>query len=131
MKKLLVIILALVHLSASAGVTMHMHYCMGNAAGWGFTSKKDKTCDKCGMAKTSKKGKGCCKDEQKFVKNTIDQKAATAAYQLSQLEADAVPVSEFQTPVINLSSVTEENPTSNAPPDRGLAVYLRNRVIRI
>ena len=119
MKKLLVIILALVHLSASAGVTMHMHYCMGKAAGWGFTSKKDKTCDKCGMAKTNQKGKGCCKDEQKFVKNTIDQKA------------DAVPVSVFQTPVINLSSVTEENPTSNAPPNRGLAVYLRNRVIRI
>jgi len=57
MKKLFVLILAFVHLGASAGVTMHMHYCMGKAYGWELTEQKGKACGKCGMAKTEKKNK--------------------------------------------------------------------------
>lgn len=132
MKKLFVLILAFVHLGASAGVTMHMHYCMGKAYGWELTEQKGKACGKCGMTKTEKKNKkGCCKDEQKLVKSTIDQKTAESVYQSMQLVATAVPVSVFQVPVISFSSVTEENPTSNAPPESSVAVYLSNRVFRI
>lgn len=132
MKKLFVLILAFVHFGASAGVTMHMHYCMGKAYGWELTQQKGKACGKCGMAKNEKKNKkGCCKDEQKLVKSTIDQKTAESVYQSLQLVATAVPVSVFQVPVISFSSVTEENPTSNAPPESSIAVYLSNRVFRI
>lgn len=131
MKKLLVIILALVHLSASAGVTLHMHYCMGKMDNWGFTSNESGNCGKCGMKKSVKK-KACCKDEQKFVKNNADQKAAETAFQLMQVQSVALPVSEFTIPLMHIPAVAEENPFSHGPPPGlGSAVYLRNCVFLI
>lgn len=130
MKKLIVIILAFLHLSASAGVTMHMHYCMGKLAGWGVDSKVSTQCGKCGMEKSKKNA--CCKDELKFVKNTNDQKAAESVFQLMQLASVTLPASVFEITSINLPSVTEANPISHGPPLKGdLAVYIRNCVFLI
>jgi hypothetical protein len=129
MKKLIVIVLAFLHLSASAGVSMHMHYCMGKLADWTLSQKESRVCGTCGMEKSGKND--CCKDEYKFVKNTGDQKAAESAFQLIELASVALPASIFETLTIDLPSVTEAYPISHAPPDSRPAAYIRNCVFRI
>ena len=105
---------------------------MGKMADWGFGQNEDKTCSKCGMEQSAKKGNGCCKDENKFIKNNTDQKTAAAALQMAQLIAVDLPVSIYELSVVDIISVTEENPVSNAPPrNSNVAVYIRNCVFRI
>ncbi len=132
MKKFLVTILALVYISTSTGVTLHMHYCMDKLADWGIGHNNSKSCSKCGMEKSNEKDNGCCKDEYKFIKNTTDQKTAETGFQFIQLIAVALPVPFIEIPSNNFPSVTEESPFSHAPPKScGVAVYIRNCVFLI
>ena len=132
MKKFIVGILAILYLGSSIGATLHMHYCMGELAGWGLGHDRSSTCGKCGMEKSEEKDTGCCQDEHKFIKNDTDQKTAEAGFQLIQLLAVALPVSFIEIPTNDLPSVTEENPISHAPPRScGVAVYLRYCVFLI
>jgi len=127
MKKFITAILAILYLGTSSGATIHMHYCMGKLADWGLGHNKSKTCGECGMEKSDEKDNGCCKDEHKFVKNDTDQKIAEAGFQMMQLISAALPVSFFEIHGNNISSLTEENPISHAPPrSGGVAVYIRN-----
>src|SRR6185295_20228695 len=87
MKKILVSILAVFYLATSVGATVHLHYCMDKFINWSLLKGGDK-CSKWGMEKDG----GCCKDENKFVKNNIDQKVAEPAVQLTQMAAIATPV---------------------------------------
>jgi len=132
MKKFFTFILALLYITTSVGATVHVHYCMGKLAGWGLGHKESKTCGKCGMEKSVKKDNGCCKDENKFLKNDNDQKTAESAFQNFQVIAIALPVSFFEIPVADIPSITEANPISHAPPlISGVAVYIRNCVFLI
>ncbi len=132
LKKFLVAILTLLYMSTSVGATIHMHYCMGKLADWGLGQKDSKTCGKCGMEQSVKKANGCCKDEHKFIKNDTDQKHTETAFQTVPLTADALLVSFFEIPAVDLPTLTEENPLSNAPPrNSGVAVYIRNCDFRI
>jgi hypothetical protein len=130
MKKFTVAILALIYLSASIGVTMHMHYCMGKVAGWGLSNKESKICSKCGMEKPEK-GSGCCKDKHAFLKNNIDQKISESSLQAIQL-MEGMPASFTEIYSFRFPSVTEKNPVSHAPPlDHGIPIYILNCVYRI
>ena len=129
MKKLLVAIVAMLYISTSSGAVVHLHYCMGKLAGWGFGDNKSKTCGGCGMEQTDEKGNGCCKDEHKFLKNDSDQKITAAGFQMIQLLALALPVSSIEMPSTDFLFVTDENPVSHAPPrTSAVAVYIRNCV---
>lgn len=109
-----------------------MHYCMGKLADWGLGHNKSKTCGQCGMVKTESKDNGCCKDEQKFLKDDSAQKVTESNLQLMQLMATALPSAYIQLPEIVFPSLTEESPNSNAPPrTQGVPVYIRNCVFRI
>lgn len=131
-KKILVAILAFLYISTSVGATVHMHYCMGKLADWGIGHKEAKTCGKCGMQQSVKKTNDCCKDENKFVKNDTDQKTAEATFQMAQVIAVALPVAFFEMTAADISSLTEADPISHAPPQSsGVAVYIRNCVFRI
>ena len=44
---------------------------MNKFAGWSLSSEKKEKCAKCGMTNT-----GCCKDEKKQIKITLDQQKA-------------------------------------------------------
>ena len=68
MKKLFSFILAIVYLTSSVGATVHLHYCMNKLVNWSLKDEGGK-CKNCGMEKDG----GCCKDENKFVKNNLDQ----------------------------------------------------------
>ena len=130
MKKFIVAIFSIFYLAISCGFTVHMHYCMGKLADWDLGHNKSKTCSKCGMEKSKEKDNGCCKDEQKFVKNVTDQKIAEAGLQMAKVLT--LPVSFIEIPTIDFHVVTEENPVSHAPPRSGvIAVYIRNCVFLI
>ena len=132
MKKFAAAILAIFYLSTSTGANIHMHYCMGEMADWGLGHNKSKTCGNCGMEKSSEKDNGCCKDEHKFVKNTTDQKIVESSLQFTEIFGNSIVPDYPELPSIKLSSLTEENPVSNAPPrSSGIAVYILNRTFLI
>lgn len=72
MKKGIVILLLLIYSVSTIGATINMHYCMNQFAGWSLTSEKKEKCAKCGMRNT-----GCCKDEKKQIKLTLDQQKSS------------------------------------------------------
>ena len=54
--------------ASTIGATINMHYCMNKFASWSLTNIKKEKCANCGMKNT-----GCCKDEKKEIKLTLDQ----------------------------------------------------------
>jgi hypothetical protein len=132
MKKFIVAILAFVYITTSMGATIHMHYCMGKMANWSLDFNTSKTCGKCGMEKSNNKDNGCCRDEDKFIKNDSDQNAAGTGFQVMPLNGVALPVSYIEIPPTNFSSIAEKNPIIHAPPrSSSIAVYILNRSFRI
>ena len=130
MKKLFVAILAVLYISASAGATLHIHYCMGVLANWRLHSTESKKCSKCGMEE--KKDNGCCKHEQKFFKNDTDQKTTASVFQLLPLISIALPGSFMVMGFNNFPSKNPVNLISHPPPrNKGTAVYIRNCVFLI
>lgn len=108
-----------------------MHYCMDKLVDSGLGHNNEEKCSNCGMKKSQEKDKGCCKDEHKQVKLENDHKGA-GTYQLTELSVAVLPATVFEHSDTNLSTVTEQNPLSHAPPRSGdLAVYIRNCVFRI
>jgi hypothetical protein len=132
MKKSIIAILAVLYLATTVGATVHVHFCMGRLAEWGFLQSKSDICAHCGMSKSNEKDNGCCKDEHKFIKNDNDQKSVEPFAGNFSLQVADLPVS-FPTladaPVV---SITEANPVSNAPPrSSAIAVYILNRTFLI
>jgi len=126
MKKILVSILAVFYLASSVGATVHLHYCMDKFIDWSLLKGGDK-CHKCGMEKDG----GCCKDENKFLKNNIDQKVAESSIQLIQMAAVATPPAFIYTPELYFSSI-KEYPTNHAPPrNNGVGIFILNSVFRL
>jgi hypothetical protein len=127
MKKIIVSILAIFYLSFSVGATVHVHYCMDRLVNWSLLNTEGDKCGKCGMEKDG----GCCKDEDKFVKNSIDQNIASSAVQFSQILSVDAPTN-FITPENYSSSQIEEYTNCHAPPLLSTGeIYLRNCVFRI
>jgi hypothetical protein len=132
MKKVTVVILALLYLTTSTGANLNLHYCMGELADWGLGENKSKICGICGMEKGDEKDNGCCKDEQKFIKNDTDQKVVESSLDIIKVLAVA-PLPEYtELPALLFSSLTEQNPVSNAPPrTKGQALYILNSTFLI
>ena len=127
MKKILVSIFAVFYLASSVGATVHLHYCMDKFINWSLLKGGDK-CSKCGMEKDG----GCCKDENKFVKNNIDQKVAESSFQLIQMAAVASPAAFIHTTKYYITSITQENSFDHAPPrSNSVGIYLLNSVFRL
>jgi len=133
MKRVVTAILAVFYLSTSTGATIHLHYCMGKLVNWGLWHSNNKTCGKCGMDKSYKKAQkdGCCKDEFKRIKNEKDQKLTETDFNLIKATSSASLISQVELPAITISTITERNPVSNAPPRNQVAIYLRNCVFLI
>jgi len=130
-KKILVAILAFVYITTSTGAAIRMHYCMGQLSEWGVGSDDSKICGTCGMQESNEKDNGCCKDKHLVVKNNIDQKFTETGFTTQVLSA-ALPAGFIEVKSNDLSSVADENPGSHAPPrNKGVAVYIRNRVFLI
>lgn len=134
MKRAVVAILAILYLTASSGVAISAHWCMGRVAGTSITLLGDDdhhACKRCGM---EKKGKGgCCHDEHKIVKAAEDQ-TLTAKTILQLSSPIALPVKAF-----TLSAPPQQAgkdlvvvaPAHGPPLAQSLPIYLQVRSIRI
>ena len=131
MKKTFITIVAFVYLLSAIGITVHIHYCMDKLVGWGLMKTGPGTCGVCGMEKSEKEGKGCCKDESKFLKNTDDQKTTETSIQLMHSASAGLPVSFIDIPSVQIASVVKENPLNHTLFRSSVAVYIRNCIFRI
>ena len=132
MKKFVVAILAFLYLGTSIGATVHLHYCMDKLVDWSLWNYPDSKCGECGMEKNHGTTKdGCCKDEQKTIKNTKDEKLNQAISYLIQTPSVIHTALQNELPATNVSSITETNPISHAPPRSQAPIYIRNRVFLI
>lgn len=132
MKKFIISLLTLLYISTSTGATIHMHYCMGELAGWGLGHTESKTCSKCGMENAETKENGCCNDEHTFLKNNTDQKVTESTFREIQLVTTALPA--FFIPILSFdyTRVTKTNPISHIPPlDHVVPIYIFDCIYRI
>lgn len=132
MKKFAVVILALLYITTSTGATLNMHYCMGKLADWDLGHNTSQNCGLCGMEKGNENDNGCCKDEQKFIKNETDQKFTESSFFLFRFLSPAELTGLAVLPLVRINSMPELNHVSNGPPRcTALALYKRNRTFLI
>ncbi|NBR56313.1 MAG: hypothetical protein EBU05_04550 [Chitinophagia bacterium] len=127
MKKLFLYLLSFIFIITSSGVMVNMHYCMGKLAGtsMSWVSNSPKKCGKCGMEKSKKKGKGCCHDSKKLIKNVFDQNIANSFFNVDHQLALLPNSSNFETVSIVVSDDTKQSNFSHAPPDQlGVPIYI-------
>lgn len=127
MKKLFLYLLSFIFIITSSGVMVNMHYCMGKLAGtsMSWVSNSPKKCGKCGMEKSKKKGKGCCHDSKKLIKNVVDQNIANSFFNVDHQLALLPNSSNFETVSIVVSDDTKQSNFSHAPPDQlGVPIYI-------
>ncbi len=119
MKRFLVLILATLYFAVSSGFTVHVHYCMGHIVETTLVSEDGDThhCDHCGMKK-KKGGNGCCKEEAKIVKHTVDH-SLVKQLQIPVQELFIVPaVSFLPAPAIAFQAQqSRQSFQAHAPPD--------------
>jgi hypothetical protein len=110
-KKAVVILLLVLYSASTIGATINMHYCMNKFAGFSFKEVKKDKCPKCGMKNT-----GCCKDEKKQIKLTLDQQKA--AYQASFIFQPIVLANSFQISATPLVATFQKQGwiSTHAPP---------------
>ena len=127
MKKFFALILTIVYMTASSGVVLNVHYCMGKMSSVRVDNFSEKEC-KCGM-KTS--AKGCCHNEVRVVKMTnLHKQAAAASYVFAPITLLPVAVSLIDISKTYTSDVNFA--VANKPPDLASnKVYLSNCVFII
>jgi hypothetical protein len=102
---------------------------MGKLVDWTFSHSDKSECGKCGMEKKSSPN-GCCKDEQKFVKSTVDQK--TVSNELQFLQAAAVLPSYTDHQAAVPQGHATRFPRAHAPPlSSSASIYLLHCNFRI
>jgi hypothetical protein len=99
---------------------VNMHYCMGKSAGtsFGLIESTTKKCGKCGMEKSNKKGKSCCHDSKKLLKNVVDQNIVYNFFNIQHpiIFVSAIKDFEFISELIALNAKLSNY--SHAPPDQ-------------
>lgn len=96
MKKVLLIIITLIYVVMSSGVTLTYHYCKGRLANVKVMALADNcascgknSCVSCGMQMNPSP---CCSDETQFIKITSDQNISNFMADLSPATIELLPV---------------------------------------
>lgn len=116
----------LIYITASSGVVLNVHYCMGKVSSVQVDNFSEKLC-KCGAAASEM---NCCFSEFKVMKLEDSHKAAVIAQHIQ------LPVADLPTfiSLIDLSKTLptiKEQPLVPHPPLSSQNIYLKNRVFRI
>ncbi len=127
MKKAIIFILAVLYLYSTAGATVHLHYCMDKLVNWTLSDTARNKCDNCGMEKDG----NCCKDENKFVKNSSDQRVAELFIQHTQAVAIIPSLFINSTEPLFVSLIQKSSTGYSPPVPIGNDIYLFNCVFRI
>lgn len=126
MKRPAVAILAFLYIVIASGITVNIHYCMGDFASVDYGIPVNEACSVCGM----KEKKGCCHTEYKLVKIQDAHQLAKINVDFAKAPAEPVPSPALQPIQLSLQETREL--TYHSPPDeRSNYVYLHNRVFRI
>jgi hypothetical protein len=121
MKKILVLIVAVLYITVSSGLPVTLHFCMDKLVGWGITHQQADKCGKCGMTKGGHQR--CCHDEQKFIK--LDNAHQSSEAFFSFLHISAVSPKENISTISFLNRPTNiNNNPSHAPPRGQVATYI-------
>ena len=96
MKRIAITILAFLYLAIASGVTVSLHFCMGDLASVEYGIPSDSDCNKCGM----KEKKGCCHTESKIVKIQDEHQWAKESFSFSQFPIELSSVEVNQIPVL-------------------------------
>lgn len=115
-KKLTVLILALLYIVTTSGVTINMHYCMGEFVQMNFSHNKDNNCSNCGMKETE--SKGCCENEQKILKIDKEQKVTIAAQ---------LPIATYYVLILTFFEITYGHFTALVKEHTHITALLRGR----
>ena len=131
MKKITVIIIAVLYFAVSSGMIVNLHYCMNRFASADFAlNKTESKCNMCGMHKA--KSHGCCHDEVKLVKLEDDQnKSAQVSFDFAAFQSIAIIPSQFI--VASFYNADEANfNTDHSPPLLNQQdIQIKNCVFRI
>jgi hypothetical protein len=116
MKKIFACLMLLLYISASGGVVLNVHYCMGEVSSVNIdhSSNEGEHCEKCGMPEDSN---SCCRSEFKMVKLDNLHKASVAVFNVD------VPVAMLPTAVSliddsKLIANKADHPISYNPPEK-------------
>lgn len=133
MKKFGIVILTFIYLTSTSGVMVHMHYCMGELADWGFGRVTSAICSFCGMDKGHGQNNGCCKDEFTFIQNHTDQHFNESGSEPVHTNIIDLPVFHDQSlPLVATSSKALQ--LIHHPPPRGVSgiqTCVLNQVFRL
>lgn len=130
-KRLFIILLALLYLGVSSGATLHYQYCMGKLVKVSLGQGHTKKCHICGMERQAKDYSKCCTDKHQVLKS--DKSIAVPYTQFGQSTYAILP----SLPVLKLlqydvTPLRISYPTDHAPPSgNGVPIFLRNCIFRI
>lgn len=128
MKKVTALFLVFLYLSTATGVTLRLHYCMGEMIDLKLAESNSDRCENCGMPKSQATKKGCCKDELKKIRTDDSVKAADDV--LKSLSSSVALLWEKQVYAFapaHYCSISEQHPRSHGPPlSKSVAVYILN-----
>ena len=79
-----------------------MHYCMNKFADWSLFGEKKAKCAKCGMD-----NKGCCKDEIKQIKLSLDQQKSEYVQNV-KFNIVTILKSPFSFPAQKITSINKQ-----------------------
>lgn len=126
MKRPLVAILAFFYIVIASGITVNIHYCMGDFASVEYGLPANDACSVCGM----KEKKGCCHTEYKLVKIQDAHQLAKINVEFSKLPATPVQIASLAP--VAISQQVNIGLLYHSPPDERLnEIYLHNNVFRI
>ena len=128
MKKLAASILLLVYFTVTTGFVVSVHYCMNKVDSIQLGDTSSESCGKCGMH--IEDSDGCCKNDVKVVKMSVDQSYAKITVPDFTL---SLPLPSFQEVhrFSLLASLQKDYPLAHGPPISEQDTYLQNCVFRL
>lgn len=128
MKRSIVLFLVFLYLGTATGVTLHLHYCMGEMVNLELADSSNDHCDNCGMEKSQSTKNGCCKDELKKIQTDDSRKITEDSFKsLSNYVAILLQVQEHEFISNRYDTISGKLPWSNGPPrTENVAIYILN-----
>jgi hypothetical protein len=125
LKRLVIIVLAMLYLTTVSGFALNLHYCFNRLA----SVRVDAPANSCVKLQSSKMK--CCKDQKIEIK-VKDAHQNNSPLHWSKFFPIALPVSAFVilAPIVQDQVIT--NTTERGPPQApGIPVFIKNRIFRI
>jgi hypothetical protein len=131
MKKISIVIVAVLYFAISSGMIVNLHYCMDSFTSADFNPVGSKNeCGICGMDK--EKSRGCCHDDVKLVKLQDDQnKTSQDSFDFNVFQTIATIPSQFIAASFYNADEINCHPDHSPPLISQQDIQIKNCVFRI